>query len=233
MPIYRLIDKLIFPPSALAEPDGLLAVGGDLSPNRLLEAYRQGIFPWYSPGDPILWWSPQPRLVLEPASIHVSKSLRKEIARNKFQIKLDTAFSQVLRECAMIPRRESEGTWITPEMQEAYIRLHKLGFAHSVECWQDEDLVGGLYGLSLGKCFFGESMFAKKSNASKIALVALANILEEWGFQLIDCQVTTQHLIRLGACEIDRADFLLRLRAALCFPDRVGPWTAAVWTKKL
>lgn len=229
MPIYRLIDKPIFPPPELAEPDGLLAVGGDLTPERLLEAYRMGIFPWYSENDPILWWSPSPRLILEPNSIHISKSLRKVIRRHRFEVRIDTAFADVVKNCAVVTRKEGKGTWISSDIRKAYKRLFGLGFAHSFETWRDGKLVGGLYGISLGKCFFGESMFAKESNASKIALVALSNILEDWGFDLIDCQVTTPHLMSMGAFEIDRNEFLHRLRLGLQSPTRRGSWQDAVW----
>jgi len=229
MPIYRLIDELIFPPAELAEPDGLLAVGGDLGTERLLLAYRRGIFPWYSEGDPILWWSPEPRLIIEPGFVHVSKSLTKIIKQRLFEIKFDTAFRTVINNCANIPRKDGRGTWITKEMKNAYIRLHHLGYAHSVEAWQGERLAGGLYGISLGRAFFGESMFFKVSNASKIALIALANILEKWNFNMIDCQVSTKHLMNMGAYEIDRREFLQRLNYAMRFPTRQGLWTGLEW----
>lgn len=229
MPIYRLIHKPIFPPPKLAEPDGLLAVGGDLAPERLIAAYQQGVFPWYSPGDPILWWSPDPRLILEPAKIHVSKSLRKIILQHRFDVRFDFDFSAVIAHCARIPRKEGTGTWITPEMKAAYIQLHQLGLAHSVECWQNEKLAGGLYGVSLGRCFFGESMFAKVANASKVALVALAHMLQEWNFLMIDCQVTTHHLVRMGASEISRNEFLKRLQNGLQYPTLKESWNDVEW----
>jgi leucyl/phenylalanyl-tRNA--protein transferase len=229
MPIYRLINKPIFPPPELAEPDGLLAVGGDLSPERLLEAYRLGIFPWYAEEDPILWWSPEPRLIMEPDSIHVSKSLRKIIRQRRFEIRIDFAFEDVIENCAQIARKEARGTWITLAIKDAYIQLFELGFAHSFESWQDNKLVGGLYGISLGKCFFGESMFSLVSNASKVALVALANVLEEWDFDLIDCQVSTHHLLNMGAFEVERNDFLQRLRLGLQHPTRRGSWQDVKW----
>jgi leucyl/phenylalanyl-tRNA--protein transferase len=224
MPIYRLTKKIVFPPPDLAEPDGLLAVGGDLRPQRLLMAYSLGIFPWYSPGEPILWWSPDPRLVLEPSGIHISQSVQKIIRQRKYEIRLDTAFPTVIEACAAAPRKIGNGTWITNEMKVAYIRLHELGFAHSVECWQGDELVGGLYGISIGRIFCGESMFSKLPNTSKIALVALATLLKSKEFQLIDCQVPTEHLISLGAFEMARSEFLKRLDNAIQFPSLIGSW---------
>jgi len=229
MPIFQLSRRPIFPSPELAEPDGLLAIGGDLSPERLIAAYRQGIFPWFNAGDPILWWSPNPRLVLEPANIHISKSLRKIILQHQFDVRFDTAFASVITQCAGISRRESEGTWITPEMQAAYIHLHQIGFAHSVETWKAGNLVGGLYGISLGHCFFGESMFAAVSNASKVALVALVQVVQGWDFKIIDCQVTTNHLVSLGAREIPRTEFLKILREEAQAPDRQSTWAGVKW----
>jgi leucyl/phenylalanyl-tRNA--protein transferase len=229
MPIYRLTKKIIFPPVDLAEPDGLLAVGGDLRPQRLLMAYSQGIFPWYSPGEPILWWSPNPRLVLEPSGIHISQSVQKLIRQRKYEIRLDTAFPAVIEACAAAPRKIGNGTWITNEMKVAYIRLHELGFAHSVECWQGDELVGGLYGISIGRVFCGESMFSKLPNTSKIALVALASLLKSKEFHLIDCQVPTEHLISLGAFEMERSEFLKRLDKAIQFPSLIGSWRDWGW----
>ncbi len=203
-----------FPPveHALREPDGLLAVGGDLAPKRILSAYRQGIFPWFSPGQPILWWSPDPRAVLLPEKLKVSRSLRKTINKGSFQVTFDTAFEQVIRACAATPRRGQPGTWITPEMQQAYIRLHRMGHAHSVESWSGDELVGGLYGLRLGRVFYGESMFSRRTDASKVAFVHLVRKLQEEGVVLIDCQVTTDHLLSLGAEEIPRRRFIELLR---------------------
>lgn len=198
------------PASALSEPNGLLAAGGDLSPERLMCGYRRGIFPWYSEGQPILWWSPNPRTVLFPEDLHVSRSLGKTLRRDVFQVSLNRAFSEVLRSCAA-PRATQPDTWITAAMQDAYQRLHRLGFAHSVECWRDGELVGGLYGVSLGQVFYGESMFSRASDASKVALVHLARM----GFQMIDCQMETPHLRRMGAVSIEREDFL-RLLDAWC-----------------
>ena len=196
------------PNKALTEPDGLLAVGGDLSAERIINAYLNGIFPWYVPGEPILWWSPNPRAVLFPEKFHRSKSLRKLINKKQFHCTIDHAFEQVIAACAHTPRKEQDGTWITDEMQNAYIHLHHLGLAHSAECWLGDELVGGLYGIGLGKIFFGESMFARKSNASKVAFAHLLDFLNESDYSLIDCQVTTDHLLSLGAEEIPRNEFL-------------------------
>ena len=226
MPVYRLSAAPIFPPPEHADPDGLLAVGGDLSPGRLLQAYRQGIFPWYDePGGPILWWSPDPRLVLEPASLRVSRSLARRLKQGAFEVRFDTAFAEVIRACAGAVRPGQDGTWITPEMQAAYIHLHDLGFAHSAESWAGGELVGGLYGLSLGDCFFGESMFSRRTDASKVAFATLVRRLEADGTTLIDCQVTSEHLISLGAVEVPRSEFARRLAAAMERPTRRGPWT--------
>ena len=192
---------------ALEEPNGLLAVGGDLSPARLLNAYRQGIFPWYSDGQPILWWSPAPRAVLFPEQLKIRRSLRKRLRNGGFQLSLDSAFGEVIKACSAA-RQHQDGTWITAEMKQAYMHLHRLGFAHSVEVWLDGKLVGGLYGVSMGKVFFGESMFSKERDASKVALVYLVRQLLAWEFALIDCQVGSAHLASLGACEIPRERFL-------------------------
>lgn len=191
---------------ALQEPDGLLAVGGDLQPERLLYAYRNGIFPWYGPDQPILWWSPDPRLVLYPEQLHVSHSLAKILRQQRFSVTFDQAFDQVIQACAA-PRPGQAGTWITPEMQAAYIEMHRLGHAHSVECWQQDRLVGGLYGLAMGRVFFGESMFSHMTDASKVGFVTLVRQLERWDYRLIDCQVHTGHLERLGARMIPRREF--------------------------
>ena len=223
MPVFRLNGEIVFPPPALAE-DGLLAVGGDLRPERLLLAYREGIFPWYSDGGPILWHSPDPRFVLTADRLRVSRSLRKVIRSGSFRLTLDTRFRQVVEACAAAPRTHESGTWITPEMCDAYPALHERGHAHSVEVWAGDDLVGGLYGVSLGGGFFGESMFAHADDASKVAFVALVEQLSRWGITLIDCQVHTDHLERFGAEEWPRDRFLAALRLALCQPDRPGPW---------
>jgi len=224
MPIYRLIDELVFPPPEHAQPDGLLAVGGDLSTKRLILAYQSGIFPWYEEGQPLLWWSPDPRLVLEPEEFHVSKRLAQTIKNGKFEVTFDQAFVSVIQSCATVPRKGESGTWITHEMQEAYIRLHQLGVAHSVESWLGGELVGGIYGVSLGKCFFGESMFSTESDASKIALAVLVRRLIDWEFHLIDAQVTSPHLLSLGAKEIPRKLFLERLKGTVRLPTIKGKW---------
>lgn len=224
MPIFRLDHRLVFPPAELAEPSGLLAVGGDLRPERLLLAYTLGIFPWYHDGLPILWHSPDPRTVLEPAKIRVQRSLRKAMGKRPYEIRLDTAFRAVIEACAATPRPGQDGTWITDEMLEAYVELHELGFAHSVEAWEGDRLRGGLYGVSLGGVFFGESMFAHAPDASKIAFVRLAAQLVAWGIDLVDCQVHTDHLERFGAEEWPRRRYLAALAEALRKPTRRGRW---------
>ena len=214
-----------FPPVELAlrEPDGLLAVGGDLSPQRLLRAYRQGIFPWYNAGQPILWWSPDPRLVLFPGALEISRSLRKTLRRGTFQITLDTDFEAVITACAA-PRVDAQGTWITPDVAAAYTRLHALGHAHSVEVWRQGRLVGGLYGVALGRVFFGESMFTRASDASKVGFVHLVRQLQRWGFELIDCQVYTGHLARLGATLVSRTAFNAQLDTLTAAAGHTGSW---------
>jgi len=224
MPIFRLVDEPVFPPPDYADPSGLLAVGGDLTCERLLEAYRLGIFPWYSDDQPILWWSPDPRLVLRLDELKVSRSLRKTLKKGVFKVTFDRAFEEVIRGCASAPRQGQRGTWITKEMQEAYIELHGLGFAHSVETWWGEELAGGLYGVSLGKAFFGESMFHRRTDASKVALAILVEKLQAWNFHFIDAQMTTDHLLRLGAAEMPRRIFLKRLQSALRHPTKRGKW---------
>ena len=224
MPIFRLDERLIFPPPALADRNGILAIGGDLRPERLLLAYSMGIFPWYSEEMPILWHSPDPRLVLTPATLHVGRSLRKAIRRRPYEIRLDTAFADVIAACARTPRPGQDGTWITDDMRAAYVELHRRGFAHSAEAWQGQRLVGGLYGVSLGGVFFGESMFADASDASKIAFVTLVRQLHAWGIDLIDCQVHTDHLSSLGAEEWPRSMFLASLERAVRQPTRKGRW---------
>lgn len=212
----------VFPPLSQASPEGLLAVGGDLSPRRLRAAYRQGIFPWYSDDQPILWWAPDPRAVLFPDRVHVSRSLRRTLKRGRYRVSLDRAFAEVVRQCAR-PRPDQHGTWITPAMQAAYQRLHEEGGAHSVEVWEGERLAGGLYGVALGRVFFGESMFHRSPDASKVALVILARQLARWGYRVIDCQIPSAHLARLGAELIPRDRFV-----ALIGPpdeDQPGPWT--------
>jgi leucyl/phenylalanyl-tRNA--protein transferase len=225
VPIFRLGRTLDFPDPADAEPDGLLAVGGDLRPERLLGAYAQGIFPWYDDRSPILWWSPDPRLVLEPRELHVSRSLARTIRRGTYRVTADAAFDHVIRRCAAKGRPGQRGTWITDEMIEAYCELHRLGFAHSFEAWQEDRLAGGLYGISLGAAFFGESMFADARDASKVAFVRAVQWLAARGVRLVDCQVRTEHLASLGAREIPRSRFLARVEAALEAPTRRGRWS--------
>lgn len=215
MPVFTLSSRLSFPPAHLAIKEGLLAVGGDLSVNRLLTAYRSGIFPWYAKGEPILWWSPDPRLVLYPEELRISKSLTKVINRNVFHITFNQAFASVIQACAQTKRAYGEGTWITNEMKAAYCELHRCGYAYSVEAWQAGKLAGGLYGVALGRVFFGESMFSQVSNSSKVAFVALVKSLKRMKFELIDCQVKTDHLIRFGAREIPRKLFLDQLKSAV------------------
>jgi leucyl/phenylalanyl-tRNA--protein transferase len=211
---------------ALAEPDGLLAVGGDLSVKRLRAAYRQGIFPWYNDSQPILWWSPNPRMVLFPERLKVSRSLRKTLRKRPFQVTADQAFAQVVEACSG-PRHGEAGTWITPAMKRAYLRLHEEGLAHSVECWRDGQLVGGLYGVALGKVFFGESMFTRQTDASKVAFVYLVRQLQGWGYTLIDCQVYTTHLQSLGAETISREQFSALLDEGCPQAGQAGPWHLA------
>jgi leucyl/phenylalanyl-tRNA--protein transferase len=224
VPIYRLGREVGFPDPALAERDGLLAVGGDLSPERLLAAYALGIFPWFDERSPILWWSPDPRLVLEPRDLHVSRSLERTLRRGRFRVTADAAFERVIRCCATRERPGQSGTWITPGMIDAYVRLHELGFAHSFEAWADEALAGGFYGVSLGAAFFGESMFADARDASKVAFARAVRWLSSVGVTLVDCQVRTEHLVSFGAREIPRRAFLSRLDEALRAPTRRGRW---------
>ena len=214
-----------FPPvhRALEEPNGLLAAGGELSVERLLDAYRHGIFPWYSDSQPVLWWSPDPRMVLVPSELDISRSLRKRLRKDDYEVRTDTCFSQVLLACAE-PRDGQAGTWITDELAEGYISLHRAGYAHSVETWIEGVLAGGLYGVSIGRMFYGESMFTRASDASKIALAHLARQLERWQFPLIDCQMTTSHLASLGAREITRNQFLRSLSELVNYPTRSGTW---------
>lgn len=238
--VEALIRAFPFPDPREADPRGLLAYGGDLSPERVLSAYAQGIFPWYNE-DPILWFSPDPRMMLRPGRVHVSRSLAKRLRTGDFEVTLDRAFREVIEACRDVPRPGQDGTWITDDMVEAYCRLHELGFAHSIETWSvgatveaeaadagnagaGRTLVGGLYGLSLGRAFFGESMFARASDASKIAFVTLVRQLEAWSFEFLDCQVFTDHLSRLGAEEFPRTEFLEALGEALEFDTRRGTW---------
>jgi leucyl/phenylalanyl-tRNA--protein transferase len=203
---------------ALREPNGLLALGGNLSSSTLLEAYRRGIFPWYSEGQPLLWWSPNPRMVIYPDEVHISKSLSKFQKKKPFSLSLDRAFREVIQACANSPRLDQDGTWISDEMMQAYIELHHQGHAHSIEVWRGEDLVGGLYGIAIGHCFFGESMFSHAANASKVAFVSLCQQFQRWQFPMIDCQVYSEHLASLGAREIDREPFEQSLAKAVNEP---------------
>lgn len=212
MPIFQLNEKIQFPPPEFAEDNGLLAIGGDLRPERLLMAYSQGIFPWYSPGDPILWWFTSPRLVLFPEEFKIPRRLARYAKTAAVDITRDRAFSRVVSECAKIRTEQGGATWISPEMQQAYTTLHQLGFAHSIECWQNNDLVGGLYGVALDHVFFGESMFSRIKCASQFALIALVEYVKNRNFQLIDCQMTTKHLLRFGAREISGREFQTHLK---------------------
>lgn len=214
-----------FPPveQALIEPNGLLAAGGDLSPTRLLDAYARGIFPWFNDEEPVLWWSPDPRMVLFPGELHMSRSLRRTIRSRMFVVTLDRAFRAVMHGCAG-PRVNQDGTWINADMMRAYARLAELGHAHSVEAWVDGELAGGLYGVAVGRIFYGESMFSRRSSASKVAMACLTRQLQRWQFELIDCQMSTEHLASLGAREVPRADFLRRLERAIALPPVPLPW---------
>lgn len=219
-----------FPPldTALAEPNGLLAIGGDLAPERLLDAYRRGIFPWFNPGEPILWWSPDPRMVLVPDAVRVTRSLARRLRNGGFELRVDTAFVEVMRACAG-PRapagRASGGTWISPAMIAAYTRLYEAGYAHSIESWRDGRLVGGLYGVAIGRMFYGESMFSRESDASKVALVRLCRQLARWEFGLVDCQMETPHLASLGARTLPRATFAAQVAELVNLSHRAGPWS--------
>jgi len=228
MPLFRLSKRLDFPPAWLARSDGLLCIGGDLTPERLLLAYENGIFPWFSKDEPILWWSPDPRLILFPKNIRISKSLNKKIKKNIYSVTMDKAFEKTIRSCAKPRKNGHEGTWLVDEMVDSYIKLHTLGYAHSIETWRKNKLVGGLYGVCLGKSFFGESMFSFESDASKIALVALSNHLEKQDFDLIDCQVTTDHLLSMGAIEIARNSFLDLILESVKKKEGVNIWNSNI-----
>jgi leucyl/phenylalanyl-tRNA---protein transferase len=228
-PIYQLGEDYIFPNPRNASDEGLLAFGGDLSPNRLLEAYKKGIFPWYSKEDPILWWSPNPRLLLYPLRFKTSKSFRKTLKSNRFEVKFDTNFGDVIKACAYTPREGQDSTWILPTMQEAYLKLHNMGFAHSVESYIDGRLVGGLYGIAIGKAFFGESMFSHVSDASKVVFKALSDVLALRGYDFIDCQLPTEHLKSLGAVIVSRDDFLDLLKVTIKKPGDLGSWQQFKW----
>lgn len=220
-----LDDDDPFPPPEQARPDGLLAAGGSLAPDRLIRAYTDGTFPWYEAGGPVLWWSPDPRLVLDPSAMHVSRSLRAVVRKATYTTTFDRSFRDVVTACATVRRPDDSGTWITPEIEAGYAALHDRGVAHSVEVWRDGALAGGLYGVLLGRCFFGESMFSRRTNASKVALVALTGELRRRGVDLIDCQVVSAHLMSLGAVPVPRAEFLRRLREGLADPVPPGCWT--------
>lgn len=224
MPVFRIPREHVFPRPDLAEPDGLLGVGGDLHPRRLAMAYAAGIFPWYSEGQPILWFSPDPRFVLRTDALYVGRSLRKRVRRGDYRITMDQAFPDVIERCQQRARPGQRGTWITGEMKAAYTRLHDLGMAHSVEAWQGDALVGGLYGVALGRLFCGESMFATAPDASKVAFVWLVRQLEAWGFPLVDSQVHTAHLERFGAVHVPRKDYLAEIQPLLQASARSGPW---------
>ncbi len=225
VPAPHFINRYSFPDPRKVDAEGLVAYGGDLNPQRVLAAYAQGIFPWpYDARAPLLWFSPDPRMVLPPAGLHVSRSLQKIIDRRLFEVKFDTAFEQVIRQCATVRRPGQKGTWITDDMIRAYTKLHEMGFAHSAEAWNEGKLAGGLYGVSLGAAFFGESMFARQPNASKVAFVHLDRQLEAWNFHLVDCQIYTEHLARFGATPWPRAKFLTALGKALEEPTRKGLW---------
>ncbi|HET6515501.1 MAG TPA: leucyl/phenylalanyl-tRNA--protein transferase [Thermodesulfovibrionales bacterium] len=224
MTVFQLCNELIFPPPEFSERDGLLAIGGDLRVERLLLAYSKGIFPWYSDNWPILWWSPDPRLILIPEELRVSRSLKQTIRKGFFTATMDRAFEEVIWNCSDVHRKEDDGTWITDDMADAYVALHHAGYAHSIESWHDGKLAGGLYGVSLGSAFFGESMFTKISDASKVAFTRLVRQLKAWNFTLIDCQVTTRHLTSFGARQVLRSRFLAMLTDALQTPTRKGKW---------
>lgn len=221
--MYWLNNLLEFPPVEEADPWGALAVGGDLSPERLLLAYRSGIFPWYNEGQPIVWYSPDPRFVLYPNQLHVSRRMRPMLNQPPFSVTYDTHFSEVVRQCQHIKRPDQSGTWITQAMQEAYVRLHQLGHAHSVEVWQHNALVGGIYGLALGSIFFGESMFSTVDNASKFGFITLVRRLQQHNFTLVDCQVHTPHLARWGAQHLPRHEFMRHLWHGVALPNRWSP----------
>lgn len=227
MPVFLLNDdELQFPDPRKANADGVLAIGGDLRPDRLLFAYEIGIFPWFNPPEPVIWWSPDPRCVLYTDELKISKSMRNVFNRKQFSVTYDEAFVEVIEACRDAPRSQQEGTWISSEIIDSYTWLHKLGVAHSVEVWQDGKLVGGLYGISLGRMFFGESMFSLVSNASKVGFIHLVNALRRMGFKLVDCQIYNEHLGSMGAREIPREDFLQELKIALKTETIQGNWAA-------
>lgn len=226
MPVYELDKRLWFPEEDEYEEHGVVAIGGDLSIPRLLLAYQMGIFPWYNPDEPITWWSPEKRMVLKPEEIKISKSSRNLLNRNVFELKFDTAFGEVLNQCQNIKRKGQDGTWLNEDLKSSILELHSLGLAHSVECWKEDQLLGGLYGISLGKMFFGESMFSKESNASKIAFIGLCQKLENLNFKLLDCQIHNDHLASLGAYEIGRSAFLKEIKSNDLESTLRGDWSA-------
>ncbi|MGQ9616984.1 MAG: leucyl/phenylalanyl-tRNA--protein transferase [Spirochaetota bacterium] len=233
MPYLDESRSFAFPSVKSATSEGIIAIGGNLSPGMLLSAYRQGIFPWYSIGDPIIWWSPDPRCVIFPSELHVSRSSKKILRKGRFTATLDTSFVDVINSCKTILRPHQHGTWITEEMLRAYVRLHNLGYAHSIEVWDGDLLAGGLYGVSLGGCFFAESMFRRVSNASKIALIKLVKLCEILGFDMIDCQVPSPHLIKAGAREIPREDFINLLKKSLKKDTLKGNWGSSCYSSLL
>lgn len=224
MPVYQLDDRLWFPPEEEYEEHGVIAIGGDLSVSRLVLAYQMGVFPWYNSDEPITWWSPYKRMVLKPGEVKISKSSRNLLNRNLFTIKFDTAFEEVLNHCQKIKRKNQDGTWLNEELKSSILDLHQLGLAHSVECWKGKELVGGLYGISMGKMFFGESMFSLESNASKIAFIALCKKLESLNFNWVDCQIHNPYLESLGAYEISRTDFLEEIKSNELASTLRGSW---------
>lgn len=224
MPVYLLDKELAFPPPEDANEEGIVAVGGDVSPERLLVAYRNGIFPWPARGYPLLWFSPDPRFALSPDSAHVPRSLRKVIRKGQLRVTADSAFAEVVDACAAMSRPHQQGTWITPELRNGYLGLHELGYAHSIEAWREGELVGGLYGVALGRTFAGESMFATEPDASKVAFTTLLGHLAMWGFPIVDCQVHTEHLARFGATMWHRERFLSEWRVAVDQPSVLAPW---------
>ncbi|MBC8172292.1 MAG: leucyl/phenylalanyl-tRNA--protein transferase [Chitinophagales bacterium] len=225
MSVFPLDERLVFPDPSLANADGLLAIGGDLSVDRLLLAYKKGIFPWFTDNKIPFWYSPDPRCVIYPDEIHISHSMQQLFHQHYFTVTFDTDFSGVIKQCAIVKRKKDSSSWISKDFQKAYINLHKAGYAHSVEVWKDEELVGGLYGVSLGKCFFGESMFSKKNNASKYALISLAQKLLQHRFLMIDCQLPTEHLQTLGGKVITREEYLAALKKILRYKTLMGPWS--------
>lgn len=224
MPVYKLATQPWFPDPSESEPDGLLAIGGDLNVERLVVAYERGIFPWYNPDQPILWWSPPKRMIMFPGEFKIGKSLKRSINSGEFECRVDSDFAGVIQGCAKVNRKEQDGTWITDEIIEAYSQLHQLGIAHSFETYAEGKLVGGLYGVSLGRAFFGESMFSLQSEASKFAFYQLHEWVSSREFHFIDCQLHTDHLARMGAREIPREQFMVMLNEALAYPDEVGKW---------